>query len=156
MVAQKIPLNELLFFLSVFRVAEQLLPGSRFHRYTRDGQSVVRSSAPYSVPHDVYQHLDFGKNFQVKYFLIEVEVYWWIVLTFRPLAVGGLHRFPRKQQQGFRSYFKRKQNNFKAQIHLGVTPSVLRDRYNLTSADVGQAQNNSQAVAQVGHLKISP
>lgn len=61
--------------LFVFRVAEQVLPGSRFHRYTRDDQSAVRSSAPYSVPDDVYQHLDFGKNFQVKYFLIEVEVY---------------------------------------------------------------------------------
>lgn len=36
-----------------------------------------------------------------------------------------------------------------------MTPSVLRARYNLTSADVGKAQNNSQAVAQVGHLRIS-
>lgn len=36
-----------------------------------------------------------------------------------------------------------------------MTPSVLRTRYNLTSADVGKAQNNSQAVAQVGHLRIS-
>lgn len=79
-----------------------------------------------------------------------------IVLTSCHLSVGGLHRLPRKQQQDFsRSYFKRKQNNFKAGIHLGVTPSVLRARYNLTSADVGQSQNNSQAVAQVGHLKIS-
>uniref|UniRef100_A0A674NNT0 Tripeptidyl peptidase I n=1 Tax=Takifugu rubripes TaxID=31033 RepID=A0A674NNT0_TAKRU len=110
-------------------VAEQVLPGSRFHRYTRDGQSVVRSSAPYSVPDDVYQHLDF---------------------------VGGLHRFPLKQQQDVRSYFKREQNNVKAKIHLGVTPSVLRARYNLTSADVGQAQNNSQAVAQFLEQYYSP
>lgn len=58
--------------LFVFRVTERLLPGSRFHRYTRDGQSVVRSSAPYSVPDDVHQHLDFGKNLQVKYVLIGV------------------------------------------------------------------------------------
>lgn len=140
----------------MFRVAEHVLPGSRFHRYTRDGQSVVRSSAPYSVPDDVHQHLDFGKTFQVKYLPTgEAEVYL-NLLTFCPLTVGGLHRFPRKRQQDFRSYFERKQNHFKAKIHLGVTPSVLRSRYNLSSADVGQAQNNSQAVAQVGHLRISP
>lgn len=60
----------LVFLFFVFRVAEKLLPGSRFHRYTRDGQFVVKSSAPYSVPDDVHQHLDFGKNFQVEYFLI--------------------------------------------------------------------------------------
>lgn len=42
------------------RVAEVLLPGSRFQRYVRDGQSIVRSSAPYSIPDDVAQHLDFG------------------------------------------------------------------------------------------------
>lgn len=46
----------------VIRVAERLLPGSKFQRYTRDGQSVVRSSAPYSVHDDVHQHLDFGEN----------------------------------------------------------------------------------------------
>ncbi|XP_059375070.1 tripeptidyl-peptidase 1 isoform X2 [Carassius carassius] len=33
-------------------------------------------------------------------------------------------------------------------FHLGVTPSVLRSRYNLTAKDVGTATNNSQAVAQ--------
>lgn len=72
------------------------------------------------------------------------------------VTVGGLHRLPSKLQQDFsRSYFKRKRNGLKAGIHLGVTPSILRTRYNLTSADVGKAQNNSQAVAQVGHLRIS-
>ncbi|XP_063354221.1 tripeptidyl-peptidase 1 isoform X2 [Pelmatolapia mariae] len=95
--------------------AEQLLPGSRFHRYMRDGHYLVRSSAPYSVPDDVHHHLDF---------------------------VGGLHRLPPKGLD-----LSKKQTS-KAGFHLGVTPAVLRTRYNLTSADVGSVQNNSQAVAQ--------
>lgn len=52
-----------LFLCCVFRVAETLLPGSKFHRYTRDSQSVVRSSAPYSVHDAVHQHLDFGEKY---------------------------------------------------------------------------------------------
>lgn len=57
--------------------------------------------------------------------------------------MGGLHRFPPKGQ------VPKKQKQTNAEVHLGVTPSVLRARYNLTAADVGTAQNNSQAVAQV-------
>lgn len=53
-------LSPRLFMLHVLRSAETLLPGSRFHRYIRDGRSQIRSSAPYSVPDDVHQHLDFG------------------------------------------------------------------------------------------------
>ncbi|KAM6912461.1 tripeptidyl-peptidase 1 [Xenentodon cancila] len=98
------------------KVAETLLPGSRFHRYSRDGLSLVRSSAPYSVHHDVHQHLDF---------------------------VGGLHRVPPARKN-----LGKKQQQPNAGLHLGVTPAVLRARYNLTAADVGSAQNNSQAVAQ--------
>ncbi|GAA6213548.1 tripeptidyl-peptidase 1-like isoform X1 [Lates japonicus] len=97
-------------------VAEKLLPGSRFNRYIRDGQSIVRSSAPYSVHDDVHRHLDF---------------------------VGGLHRLPPKGQD-----LRKEQKPSKEGIHLGVTPVILRTRYNLTAADVGTAQNNSQAVAQ--------
>lgn len=97
-------------------VAETLLPGSRFHRYIRDGHSLVRSSAPYSVHDDVHQHLDF---------------------------VGGLHRLPPKGQD-----LRKKEQSSESGVHLGVTPSILRTRYNLTAADVGSARNNSQAVAQ--------
>ncbi|KAK2826040.1 hypothetical protein Q5P01_020254 [Channa striata] len=97
-------------------VAEVLLPGSKFHRYVRQGHSLVRSSAPYSVHDDVHQHLDF---------------------------VGGLHRLPTRRQ-----VLGMEQKRSEAGLHLGVTPSVLRDRYNLTVSDVGRAQNNSQAVAQ--------
>lgn len=34
-------------------------------------------------------------------------------------------------------------------FHLGVTPAVIRKRYNLTDGDVGTSPNNSQACAQV-------
>ncbi|KAM8833926.1 tripeptidyl-peptidase 1 [Synchiropus picturatus] len=97
-------------------VAESLLPGSRFHRYLREELSVVRSSAPYAVPSDVHQHLDF---------------------------VGGLHRLPPGGPQ-----LTARRGVSKAGLHLGVTPSILRSRYNMTQADVGSAGNNSQAVAQ--------
>lgn len=98
--------------------AERLLPGSRFHRYISDHGSVLRSSAPYSVPDDVHLHLDF---------------------------VGGLHRFPPKAPELTQTH---SHHGHEAELHLGVTPSILRQRYNLTAADVGVASNNSQAVAQ--------
>uniref|UniRef100_A0A672IIW6 Tripeptidyl-peptidase 1 n=1 Tax=Salarias fasciatus TaxID=181472 RepID=A0A672IIW6_SALFA len=98
-------------------VAEALLPGSRFHRYVRDGVSSVRSSAPYQVHDDLHQHLDF---------------------------VGGLHRLPPRGRDAGGS----RRRSLAAGLHLGVTPAILRERYNMTEADVGSAQNNSQAVAQ--------
>ncbi|XP_060918305.1 tripeptidyl-peptidase 1 [Labrus mixtus] len=107
-------------------VAETLLAGSKFHRYTRDGQTLVRSSAPYSVHDDVHQHLDF---------------------------VGGLHRLPPKGQDLIRG---RTHKRSKDGLHLGVTPAVLRARYNMTATDVGTAQNNSQAVAQFLEQYYSP
>ncbi|XP_073338868.1 tripeptidyl-peptidase 1 [Pagrus major] len=111
-------------------VAETLLPGSKFRRYTRDSQSVVRSSAPYSVHDDVHQHLDF---------------------------VGGLHRLPPKGQQDLsKASSNRRQQQSKAGVHLGVTPAILRARYNLSATDVGTAQNNSQAVAQFLEQYYSP
>lgn len=63
-------------------------------------------------------------------------------------AVGGLHRLPPKGLD-----LSKKQKS-KAGFHLGVTPAVLRTRYNLTSADVGSVQNNSQAVAQVWYTHL--
>lgn len=58
-------------------------------------------------------------------------------------AVGGLHRLPPKGKPELRAAPS------KAGLHFGVTPAILRARYNLTAADVGGVQNNSQAVAQV-------
>ncbi|XP_022528244.2 tripeptidyl-peptidase 1 [Astyanax mexicanus] len=101
------------------QVAESLLPGAEFHRYRRDDQTLVRSSAHYSVHDDVTEHLDF---------------------------VGGVLRFPPKVKEISRSWAgaRRSVKGF----HLGVTPSTLRTRYNLTDTDIGTAANNSQAVAQ--------
>ncbi|XP_019742725.1 tripeptidyl-peptidase 1 [Hippocampus comes] len=111
-------------------VAEVLLPGSRFQRYVRDGRSIVRSSAPYSVPDDIAQHLDF---------------------------VGGLHRFPpRGHKPGLASSKSKGIQRSDDAVHFGVTPAVLRTRYNLTAADVGSARNNSQAVAQFLEQYYSP
>ncbi|KAI7804596.1 putative tripeptidyl-peptidase 1, partial [Triplophysa rosa] len=101
------------------RVAEALLPGTKFRRYNKDGQSLLRSTSLYSVHEDVFQHLDF---------------------------VGGVHRFPplgRVVGKGFKGT-----QQSALWYHLGVTPSVIRSRYNLTAKDVGTASNNSQAVAQ--------
>ncbi|KAG5857478.1 hypothetical protein ANANG_G00019880, partial [Anguilla anguilla] len=100
-------------------VAERLLPGSQFHRYWNGQRSLVRSPSLYSVHEDVSKHLDF---------------------------VGGVHRFPPKMQAVSRGWTNGKPRE--ADFHLGVTPTVLRSRYNLTEADVGSAENNSQAVAQ--------
>ncbi|XP_048830842.1 tripeptidyl-peptidase 1 [Brienomyrus brachyistius] len=101
------------------QVAEALLPGSRFFRYVRGQRALVRSPAPYSVPDDLAQHLDF---------------------------VGGVHRFPAKLEAVSRAWTNGQRPE--AGFHLGVTPIILRSRYNLTASDVGCAENNSQAVAQ--------
>ncbi|CAB1334880.1 unnamed protein product [Coregonus sp. 'balchen'] len=101
------------------KVVRHWLQSHGFHRYVRDGISLVRSSSAYQVHEDVLQHLDF---------------------------VGGVHRFPPKGQDLNEVLTKRRRSG--AKFHLGNTPATLRSRYNLTAADVGSAQNNSQAVAQ--------
>ncbi|MCJ8736976.1 hypothetical protein PDJAM_G00018590 [Pangasius djambal] len=101
------------------KVAETLLPGTEFHRYKRGDQTVMRSSSHYSVHEDVSEHLDF---------------------------VGGVLRFPLSGKEISKAWEGPKRSG-KA-FHLGVTPTILRARYNLTAADIGNAANNSQAVAQ--------
>ncbi|XP_053312745.1 tripeptidyl-peptidase 1 [Spea bombifrons] len=54
--------------------------------------------------------------------------------------VGGLHRFP--------SHRKVLNSTAAAGFHLGVTPTVLRQRYNLSASDIGRHPNNSQGCAQ--------
>ncbi|NWU73274.1 TPP1 peptidase, partial [Pterocles burchelli] len=107
------------------RTAEQLLPGAQFHRYVKGQRGVVRSPLPYAVPEEVAEHLDF---------------------------VGGLHRFPLERRAVSRAGDKeaewRRQDRGPAMFHLGVTPAVLRKRYNMTGGDVGLQPNNSQACAQ--------
>ncbi|KAI4872239.1 hypothetical protein NFI96_034397 [Prochilodus magdalenae] len=101
------------------QVAETLLPGAEFHRYRRDDQTLVRSSSQYSVHDEVSQHLDF---------------------------VGGVLRFPPRGKEISKGWAGPRGSG--KGFHLGVTPVTLRARYNLTTADVGTAANNSQAVAQ--------
>lgn len=62
-------------------------------------------------------------------------------------TVGGLHRLPPKGRHGLSTSSLKADE--KTGLHLGVTPAILRARYNLTAADVGGPHNNSQAVAQV-------
>lgn len=62
-------------------------------------------------------------------------------------TVGGLHRFPPTSSLRQRP---EPQVAETVGLHLGVTPSVIRERYNLTAQDVGSGTtNNSQACAQV-------
>ncbi|XP_020034924.1 tripeptidyl-peptidase 1 [Castor canadensis] len=103
------------------RQAELLLLGAEFHHFVGGPTKthVVRSPHPYQLPQALAPHVDF---------------------------VGGLHRFPptssvrqRPEPQVARTIG----------LHLGVTPSVIRQRYNLTARDVGSGTtNNSQACAQ--------
>ncbi|XP_008938458.1 PREDICTED: tripeptidyl-peptidase 1, partial [Merops nubicus] len=108
------------------RTAESLLPGAELHRYVKGQVSVVRSPHPYAVPEELAEHLDF---------------------------VGGLHRFPAERKVVGRAWAQRgaepgRQRGGRAGFHLGVTPAVLRKRYNMTAGDVGLLPNNSQACAQ--------
>lgn len=109
-------------FLNCFTsssTAEKLLSGSKFNRYTNGHQTLIRSLAKYRVPDELAEHIDF---------------------------VGGMHRFP-SQKTVISKAWKVGQHR-KANVHLGVTPAVVRKRYNLTASDVGSHGNNSQAVAQ--------
>ncbi|KAM7128725.1 tripeptidyl-peptidase 1 [Ciconia maguari] len=106
--------------------AERLLPGAEFHRYLKGQRSVVRSPLPYAVPEELAEHLDF---------------------------VGGLHRFPAERKVVSRAWAKketepRQHYGGRAAFHLGVTPSIIRKRYNMTGGDIGLLPNNSQACAQ--------
>lgn len=107
-------------WLSV-RQAELLLSGAEFHRYVGGPTEthVVRSPRPYQLPKALASHVDF---------------------------VGGLHRFPPTSSLRQRP---EPQVAGTVGLHLGVTPSVIRERYNLTAQDVGSGTtNNSQACAQ--------
>uniref|UniRef100_A0A8D0H481 Tripeptidyl peptidase 1 n=1 Tax=Sphenodon punctatus TaxID=8508 RepID=A0A8D0H481_SPHPU len=106
--------------------AERLLPGAEFHRYVSGERSVVRSPAPYSLRGELAEHIDF---------------------------VGGLHRFPAERKVLSQAWATEEEvaalhRAGQANFHLGVTPAVIRKRYNLTDGDVGAVSNNSQACAQ--------
>ena len=115
--------------------AEKLLPGSIFYYFKHEKYSkkVIRSLSRYYVPDYVSKYLDF---------------------------VGGLHRFPavnwikRKSSEDNTSKFKislekvtKEKGTQNPEVHIGVYPTVLRERYNISST-VGNHPNNSQVVAQ--------
>ncbi|CAM4304843.1 unnamed protein product [Lepidochelys olivacea] len=105
--------------------AERLLPGARFHRYVNDQRSAVRSPVHYTLHEELAEHIDF---------------------------VGGLHRFPAERKMVTRASRKEevmaRHQQRRVAFHLGVTPAVIRKRYNLTDGDIGALPNNSQACAQ--------
>ncbi|CAM4342712.1 unnamed protein product [Lepidochelys kempii] len=105
--------------------AERLLPGARFHRYVNGQRSAVRSPVHYTLHEELAEHIDF---------------------------VGGLHRFPAERKMVTRASRKEevmaRHQQRRVAFHLGVTPAVIRKRYNLTDGDIGALPNNSQACAQ--------
>ncbi|CAM5073412.1 unnamed protein product [Eretmochelys imbricata] len=105
--------------------AERLLPGARFHRYVNGQRSAVRSPVHYTLHEELAEHIDF---------------------------VGGLHRFPAERKMVTRASRKEeamaRYQQRRVAFHLGVTPAVIRKRYNLTDGDIGALPNNSQACAQ--------
>ncbi|XP_043381838.1 tripeptidyl-peptidase 1 isoform X1 [Chelonia mydas] len=105
--------------------AERLLPGARFHRYVSGQRSAVRSPVHYTLHEELAEHIDF---------------------------VGGLHRFPAERKMVTRASRKEeamaRYQQRRVAFHLGVTPAVIRKRYNLTDGDIGALPNNSQACAQ--------
>jgi len=106
------------------KTAEELLTGSVFYYFRHDKyhKNVIRSASRYYISAYVAEFLDF---------------------------VGGVHRFPAV------NWYKTKtdeasalQNVHDRNAHVGVYPKILRQRYNLTTADIGSHPNNSQVVAQ--------
>ncbi|XP_074073574.1 tripeptidyl-peptidase 1 isoform X2 [Macrotis lagotis] len=99
--------------------AEQLLPGAEFHHFINYQKETRVVRSP--SPYSLPEALAAHVDF-----------------------VGGLHRFP---PTSFLQQRRKSQDS--RNIHLGVTPAVIRKKYNLTAQDVGSGTlNNSQACAQ--------
>lgn len=113
--------------------AEAMLAGTKFYRFKHSKLSkpVIRSVKLYSVPKAIAPHVDF---------------------------VGGVLRFPAVNgpstprvsgQEFLQSMLTRDQ------VHIGVFPSVLRERYNVSDV-VGSHPDNRQSVAQFLEQYYSP
>ena len=113
--------------------AEAVLVGAKFYRFKHSKLSrpVVRSVQLYSVPKSIGPHLDFVGG----------------VLHFP--AVNGPSS-PRVSDQDFSESMVTRD-----QIHIGVFPSVLRERYNVSDV-VGTHPDNRQSVAQFLEQYYSP
>lgn len=125
--------RDFLFCRMPCKTAESMVYGAKFYRFTHSKltKPVIRSDKLYSVPKSVAQHIDF---------------------------VGGVLRFPAVNGP---SLPRRDKNGFldsmltRDQIHIGVFPSVLRERYNVSDV-VGKHPDNRQSVAQFLEQYYSP
>ena len=113
--------------------AEAMLIGAKFYRFkhAKMSMSVVRSPRLYSVPKNIASHVDF---------------------------VGGVLRFPGVKGLSSSGVLKRKSLDImltRDQIHIGVYPTVLRERYNVSDV-VGSHPDNRQSVAQFLEEYYSP
>ena len=116
--------------------AEALLVGAKFHRFihTKLTRPVIRSTHLYSVPKTVSPHLDF---------------------------VGGVLHFPAvngpssPKVNEYALFEIEKKPSVRGQVHIGVYPSVLRERYNVSDV-VGTHPKNLQSVAQFLEQYYSP
>ena len=109
------------------KIAEKILTGAVFFYFRHDKyhKKVIRSTSRYYIHSFIAKYLD---------------------------LVGGIHRFPAV------NWMKTKIDDMPSvneagdaeisQVHVGVYPKILRQRYNMTADDVGSHPNNSQAVAQ--------
>jgi hypothetical protein len=106
---------------------------------------VVRADRSYTVPEDIAPHLDFGEycpHLSVRTLrFLHPEL---CAMNSGPHAdlalVGNVHRVPS---------FKIRPTIQDPVPIIGVTPNVLRGRYNLTRTTVGKAHGNSQVVYSV-------
>ena len=118
--------------------AEAMLVGAKFHRFrhAKLSRPVIRSTHLYTVPKTVAPHLDF---------------------------VGGVLRFPavngpsspRVDEHEFFDSVESSKPSARGQVHIGVYPSVLRERYNVSDV-VGSHPKNLQSVAQFLEQYYSP
>lgn len=110
--------------------AESLLPGAKFYvfNHAKLTKPTIRSAQHYSVPKEIAQHIDF---------------------------VGGLLRFPAVNWARPKVSKNASDSVNDFGIHVGVYPSVLRKRYNISDT-VGSHPNNSQVVAQFLQQYYSP
>ncbi|KAJ7389715.1 polynucleotide 3'-phosphatase [Desmophyllum pertusum] len=108
--------------------AEAMLVGAKFYRFRHSKLSkpVIRSVQLYTVPRSVAPYLDFVGG----------------VLHFP--AVNGPSSPRLAEHEFFNSVESSKPGD---NLHIGVFPSVLRERYNVSDV-IGTHPNNSQSVAQ--------
>jgi len=105
------------------KTAEEILTGAVFFYFRHDKyhKKVIRSASRYYIHAYIAEYLDF---------------------------VGGVHRFPAVNWLKTKIEDMPEVNAHNRGVHVGVYPKILRQRYNLTTDDIGSHPNNSQVVAQ--------